>query len=157
MNTIRIYTDGSCNTYFKVGAWAAILIIDQTRIVLSDLVLDTTNNRMELTAVIESLKYVLTTPHRNNVSIYSDSQFVLNLLERKDKLLKNNFITSTGKALRNSDLITDFYNLITQFDITFIKIKAHQKKTEIENLNREVDKRSRKLVRDYVKEKIANR
>ena len=48
MNSAEIYTDGSCHTQQCIGAWAAIILIDQQKIVLSGRENDTTHNRMEI-------------------------------------------------------------------------------------------------------------
>ena len=54
---ITIYTDGSCHTQQLVGAWAAIIFIGAKKFVLSGTEENTTHNRMELTAIIEALKF----------------------------------------------------------------------------------------------------
>ena len=59
-NIIQVYTDGSCNTKLKIGAWAAIIIHNNNTKTISGYTLETTNNRMELTAVIKALEYIET-------------------------------------------------------------------------------------------------
>jgi ribonuclease HI len=54
----EIYTDGSCHTQLCIGAWAAIILIDEEKITLSGKDLDTTHNRMEILAVTEALEYL---------------------------------------------------------------------------------------------------
>lgn len=74
MNTVRIYTDGSCidNRY---GGWG-VVVVDKNNIwCISDNCDNTTNNRMELTAVIESLAFI---NEKNRYEIYTDSQLTLN-------------------------------------------------------------------------------
>ena len=57
-NEITIYTDGSCHAQKRIGAWAAIVIINIEKIVLKGVEINTTHNRMELMAVIKAIEYV---------------------------------------------------------------------------------------------------
>ena len=147
-----IYTDGSCDTQYCIGAWAAIILIDADKIVLSGVERNTTHNQMELVAVIEAIKYV-----NNNYSqpadihIYSDSQYVTGLASRKQKLESSNFITKNGKPIQNTTLVQRLLAYTGTNDLVFEKIKAHQKKTATINYNIEADLLSRKLVREAVK------
>ena len=151
MSTIRIYTDGSCNTTLKTGGWAAIIFLDNEKIILKGIEFNTRQNRMELTAVIESLQFI---EKKNNsqklINVYSDSQYVIGIPERTEKLKSNYFLTARGKPVRNADLVEKLIHLIETTNIEFIKVKAHQKKDELENYNREADKISRKIVRNYL-------
>ena len=151
-NTIKIYTDGSCNTQSKIGVWAAILFINNEIIKLYDVEENTTNNRMELTAVIKSIEYIQDNyPNYNSIELYTDSQYVEKLPSRAEQLIKNNFITKKGSLLQNTDLIKRFYELLKFTKIQIVKVKAHQKSTEEINYNREVDKLTRKILRNYLK------
>lgn len=147
-STIKIYTDGSCNPQFKVGAWATIIFIDDEKVELHDTVKETTHNRMELLAVIKSIEYVLN-EHSNYklIKIYTDSQYVERIPERAQKLALNEFKTKKGSFIQNVDLVKKFIDLLAKVNVEFIKVKAHQKASVIPNFNREVDKLSRKLVR----------
>lgn len=148
---ISIYTDGSCNTQFKIGGWAAIVLVDNEKKIISGSVFDTTHNRMELQAVIEAIEYVLKNLNKHTtIHIYTDSQYVFRIPERAKKLLSTNFITSKGKLLHNKDLIEKLIELIEKNNVQLTKVKAHQKGTEIPNYNRIVDKLSRKIVRENV-------
>lgn len=150
-----IYTDGSCHTQICVGAWAAIILLNDERITLSGKESDTTHNRMEIQAVIHSILHV-----KNNyteiekVHIVSDSQYVVGLMDRQSKFIEGNFLTKAGKDIRNKDLVKEFLDLVNLMDVRFEKIKAHQKPTEAINYNIEVDKICRQLVRDSVKQGI---
>jgi len=144
---LSIYTDGSCNTKSGNGAWAVIILHCDNKIVLSGTANNTTNNRMELHAVIEAIMYCVKFHKDSELKIFSDSQFVCNLLSRKEKLLKTNFVTKKGNKLNNYDLIEKFYQLANNNLVEIIKIKAHQKPNDENVYNIEVDKLSRKLVR----------
>lgn len=149
---IEIFTDGSCHTELKTGGWAAMLLIGEEKVVLEGIESDTTHNRMELLAVLEAGDYIKSRNIRfNKINIYSDSQYVVNITERRIKLKQNYFLTNKGTPIQNSDLVQRLVELIDNYNINFIKVVAHQKKTESINYNREVDKRVRKLVRDAVK------
>lgn len=145
---IEIYTDGSCNTQTKVGAWAAIIFNGNQKIVISGTELNTTHNRMELLAVIGAVEYAAKHAPGNSISIYTDSQYVTRLSERKEKLYKSNFITKKGTILNNTDLLQQLIRYIENYSIAFYKVKAHQKKSDI-NFNREADMICRKLMREY--------
>ena len=149
-NEIKIYTDGSCHTQYKVGGWAAILFYNNEKILLKGKIENTSHNRMELIAVIEAIKHAESIVSKAKLIVCSDSQYVVNIPNRMEKLQRNNYTTKKGISIRNVDLIKKLINQIQSSDIEFVKVKAHLKKSEIENPNREVDKISRKIVRDYI-------
>ena len=153
MNSIiEIFTDGSCHTQLCVGAWASIIVINENKIILSGSELQTTHNRMEILAVIKSIHYLQQNLKEEKIiHVISDSQYVIGLIEREKKFIANNFKTKSGNTIRNIDLISELLNLLKQFKISFIKIKAHQKISEANKYNIEVDKLSRAIVRTLVK------
>jgi len=148
---INIYTDGSCNPQKETGAWAAILLFQDEEITLSDCVKTKSHNAMELLGVIKAFEYIVANNLNNNeITVYSDSQYVVNIIDRKEKLLESGFITKKGTERKNSDLVKRLINYIELLHPQFIKVKAHQKKTSERNYNRDVDKLSRKLVRENI-------
>ena len=106
---------------------------------------------MEILAVINAVEYL-----QNNhslikeIRLVSDSQYVIGLIDRQSKFINNNFKTKAGSDIRNVDLVKVLLALANSISIQFVKIKAHQKETEIANYNIEVDKICRKLVREAV-------
>jgi len=146
---IRVYTDGSCHTQLLLGAWAAILFIDDEKVILQGNEVETTHNRMELMAVIKAINYI---DYRHlktrRVEIYSDSQYVVNLVNRKEKLKQKKFITNKGTSIQNEDLVKLLIEQIESHTIDFTKVKAHQK--DGDEVNREVDIIVRKSVRKNV-------
>jgi ribonuclease HI len=147
----EVYTDGSCHTQLCIGAWASIVFIGDKKITLSGIERDTTHNRMEILAVINAVEYIQHNyPMIKEIRLVSDSQYVIGLMDRQSKFIKSNFKTKAGNAIRNIDLVTALLDLAGKMTIQFVKIKAHQKETEIINYNIEVDKICRKLVRDAV-------
>lgn len=155
MSFITIYTDGSCHTQLKIGAWAAVILIANDKKILTGTVINTTHQRMELTAVIEALSYV---QHHFagviNINLVTDSQYVIGLPERRQKLQAASFITKQGQAIQNADLVQQLYKLSESFNIDFVKIQAHLKKTSDINYNIEVDKLCRKMVREQASQSV---
>jgi len=155
MNEIIIYTDGSCHTDYRTGAWAAIILHNSKEIELSGVVNDTTHNRMELYAVISAFEYILKHSKPTElINVYTDSQYVAGIESRKEKLRLSDFKTKAGNYIQNVDLVKNLIEYTEVLQAKFIKVKAHQKKTKERNINREVDKLSRKLVREEVKKSI---
>jgi ribonuclease HI len=147
---IVLYTDGSCNTQFKTGAWAAIIFIDDEKKILQGVETDTTHQRMELRSVIESLKWLtLYHPDRSDVPLYTDSQYIVDLPYRKTKLFNQHFTTNKNELIRNADLVEEFYKIADSFQLQITKVKAHQKKNGDQyDGNREVDRLCRKATRN---------
>ena len=141
MPEINIYTDGSCFPKEKQGTWAAFIIIENEETIIKGHVGDTNHNRMELTAAIKALEYIFSQKIKfSSLNLYSDSQYLVNIPERKSKLISNNFITKKGKKIQNHDLVEILLNQIQYNQINFLKVKAHQKQGIEKNYNREVDK-----------------
>ena len=145
---IEIYTDGSSHTQKLIGAWAAIIYYNKTKIIIKQVETNTSHNRMEMQAVIQAIKFVDTNYSTNiPIIINSDSQYVVNLVDRKEKLKKNEFITKKGNPVKNLDLVITLIDQIETHEITFNKIKAHVKDGDTKN--REVDLLVRKLMREH--------
>lgn len=108
---------------------------------------------MELLGAIKALEYI----KKNNlvfdcIKVYSDSQYLVRLVDRKEKFKQSNFLKKTGLPIQNDDLVQNIINNIDSMHIEFVKVIAHQKKDGKENFNREVDILSRNLIRTYIKE-----
>src|SRR6056297_1523462 len=146
---IEIYTDGSCHTQKRIGAWAALILIGGKKEVLTGVAYDTTHNRMELRSVIKSIEYAGTQQPGATLRIFTDSQYVCALPARLPRLKQNSFLTKKNNEIQNADLLKRFDQLIEKHDIEWIKVKAHQRdNSEQTTHNRFVDKLSRKLVRE---------
>ncbi len=145
---ISIYTDGSCHTQLKIGAWAAIILVGDEKNILTGKAAETTHQRMELTAVIEALNYVeINHPAAKNIRLVSDSQYVIGLPAREQKLAASSFTTRQGNPVQNADLVKQLFAVLRHMDVRFEKIRAHQKITGKDDYNIEADKLSRSLVR----------
>jgi ribonuclease HI len=147
--SITIFTDGSCHKQLKTGGWASIILINSNKIVLEGRISKTTHQRMELTAVLESLKYLERDGMiQQEIIIYPDSQYVVDLLKRKEGLMSSNYLTKKFKPIRNTDLVKELIGFMVLPNISFVKIKSHQRLSDLESrLNREVDLLSRKNMR----------
>jgi ribonuclease HI len=148
INSADIYTDGSCNTQNGLGAWVAIILSGEEKTVLSGRVPDTTHNRMELYAVIAGIGHA--GKGFKSLRIFSDSQYVTGLMERREKLIAAGFNTRKGTKMRNADLVKEFYALSEHIGLTFIKVKAHQKKGIDVNFNIEADILVRRIMREGI-------
>jgi ribonuclease HI len=153
---LTLYSDGSCHTQLKMGGWATILLVGGQKIVLSGTVPGSTNNRMEITAVIKGLMYVKEKwAAIRTITIFSDSQYVIGLPNRKEKLAASGFITKKGISIPNSDLVIELLEQLNFFTVQWVKIKAHQKTGNGYNYNREADQLSRRIVREAVRQSIS--
>ncbi len=151
----EIYTDGSCHTQNRIGAWVAIVFSGTEKKILSATVEDTTHNRMELTAVIKGIEYIKDNyPAIRIIKLFSDSQYVVGLPARKEKLSALSFTTKKGNEIQNADLVKKLLVYLSMLSIELIKVKAHEKNTGVPNYNIEADKLSRKMVRDVTNSKI---
>jgi ribonuclease HI len=130
---IKIYTDGSCLTNPGDGGWAAIINIDGEIKKISGNEKNTTNNRMELIAPINALKYMNS---KDPIEIFTDSKYVKNgITEWINTWVLNNWKTSNKEDVKNRDLWIELYKLNQSLNVKWNWIKAHAGDT----LNEEVD------------------
>ena len=121
MDKISLYTDGASRGNPGPGGYGVLLIWGNHRKELSKGYKFTTNNRMELLAVIEGLKAIK--KKEIPVTVFSDSQYVVNAVEKGwlTNWIKTNF--KGGK--KNTDLWTEYYELAKNFRIKFVWVKGH--------------------------------
>ena len=149
-NNIEVFTDGSYEPQVSFGAWAALIVFGGKEKMLSGTSEQSSQHKMELQAVIQSLEYIIKNyGNEMPIKLYTDSEYVENLLSRKEKLLKNDFITKKGKNIKHTADIKQFYQLEEKLNITITRVNSHQKKgvSRISDQNRRVDKFARKLVK----------
>ena len=153
---IRIYTDGACSENPGPGGWASIWVSDNGIKVISGNNPNTTNNQMELTAVVVSLRRVrnfltaLSNPWMSKeYEIYSDSAYVVNSINNNwvDRWMLNDWKTSKGDDVKNVELWMECLRLLSKIrqsgvKITFIKVKGHSGDT----LNEYADEIAKKEV-----------
>ena len=141
MDEVTIYTDGACSGNPGPGGWGAILMLGENRKEISGGSENTTNNIMELTAVIEALK-ILKRPCK--VNIYSDSAYVVNAFLQKwiYGWMKKGWKTASGEAVKNKELWQELYSLTKKHKVTFNKVKGH---SDVE-LNNRCDELARNAI-----------
>ena len=124
MEKVTIYTDGACSGNPGPGGWGAILMYNGNKKELSGGNKDTTNNIMEITAVLESLK-ALKFPCE--VDLYSDSAYVVNCFNQGwiYNWLKKGWKTASGEPVKNKELWEQLYSLTKTHKVTFHKVKGH--------------------------------
>lgn len=135
VNKIVAYTDGACSVNAGNGGWAVCLLKDIRTKFLSGGEASTTNNRMELTAVIEAIKWFNDwvekgenrTKENCRLDIYSDSAYVVNAVKkgwlRKWKL--NGFKKTDDTEVQNRDLWEELYKNLCGYHINVLKVKGH--------------------------------
>lgn len=152
INEISVFTDGSCDQPAGIGGWAAIVLTDGGKVLLSGRAYETTHQRMELTAAVEAIRYVTGLEYdKRRIFLYTDSQYLADLPRRKNRLLAAGLKTRKNRPIANADLLVQLFQFMDSHLLEFVKVQSHQKKNGQTNYNREVDKCSRKVVRDTVR------
>lgn len=121
---VVIYTDGACSGNPGAGGWGAILMHENRKKEISGFEQYTTNNIMELTAVIESLK-ILKKPCK--VELFSDSAYVVNAINQGwlENWKNNNWLGSDKKPVKNEELWKSLCELLDMHQVNFNKVKGH--------------------------------
>ena len=128
MSILRIYTDGACSgnqNETNIGGWGSILEFGDKRKELHGGELNTTNNRMELTAVIGALKIL----KRDGltIEIFTDSSYVASCFRDKWYMnwCKNGWMTSGKKPVENRELWEELISLVEKNKVEFFRVKGH--------------------------------
>lgn len=124
MEKIIIYTDGACSGNPGPGGWAAVLIYNGKEKEISGGNKNTTNNIMEITAVIEGLKAL---KYPCEVELYSDSAYVVNTFTQGwiFNWMQKEWKTASGDPVKNKELWQELYSLTKIHKVTFNKVKGH--------------------------------
>lgn len=124
MYNIELHTDGACSGNPGPGGWAAILVWNGVERGISGYKLKTTNNHMELLAVIEGLKLL---KQASNVKVYSDSKYVVEAFNKGwlENWLRKKEITADKSTRPNGELWWELYNLVSRHNVEFIWVKGH--------------------------------
>lgn len=121
----KVYTDGACLGNPGPGGYAAVILNSDSQKLktVSGSEKDSTNNRMELKAVIEALK---TIPKNTKIELYSDSTYVLNGLSSWiEGWKRNGWKTASKNEVANQDLWQELDQLSSDFELTYQKVKGH--------------------------------
>jgi ribonuclease HI len=128
LSRLQIYTDGGCSGNPGPGAWAAILLYDNTKTELWGSRRETTNNRMELCAVIGALQKIGSASRKSysHIDIYTDSQYVQKgISEWIHSWLKKGWRNAAGQPVKNRDLWQELLGLIKDLPISWHWVKGH--------------------------------
>ena len=145
MKEIKIYTDGACSKNPGPGGWGAVLIYKSHRKEISGADAPTTNNRMELTAVIKALECL---KEKCKIELFTDSKYVCDSIIKgwAESWRNNNWKKSDKKPAINADLWEVLLNLISKHDITFNWVKGHAGNIENERCDELATSEIKKLV-----------
>ena len=124
MKKVVIYTDGACSFNPGPGGWGTVLIYGDIEKKLSGFKDNTTNNQMEMLAVIKALKQL---KESCEVDIYSDSAYVVNAFLKGwvGDWEKRGWKTADKKDVKNLDLWQELINLVNKHKVTWHKVKGH--------------------------------
>jgi len=148
-NVIYIYTDGACSGNPGPGGYAALIIYGDLEEKISGYDPETTNNRMEMMAVIKALNSIKGRINEDTiVKIISDSDYVVKgLQEWLPGWKKRGWKTADRKAVKNQDLWKELDSLVSEFRIELIKVKGHSGDV----YNERVDSLARKEIENNYK------
>ena len=120
---IKIYTDGACSGNPGKGGWGALIQENDNEKKLSGSELNTTNNRMELTAIIKALEYY---DEAKEIEVFTDSKYVMQGITEWIKNWKtNHWKTSQKKDVKNKDLWVLLDSVSAKHDIKWSWVKGH--------------------------------
>ena len=124
MNEVTIYTDGACSGNPGPGGYGVILMSGKYKKEISGGEPETTNNRMELMAVIVGLQ-ALKRPC--TVELYSDSQYVVNMVKEGwlERWKQNGWMRNKKEPAKNIDLLEELYRLLQIHRVEMIWVKGH--------------------------------
>ena len=144
LKKVDIWTDGACSGNPGPGGWAAILNYKGIEKSFSGGDILTTNNIMELTAVIKGLSML---KESCEVTLYSDSSYVVNAITEKwlDAWIAKGYKTADNKPVKNQQLWEELVCLLKKHKVNFVKVKGH---ADNENNNR-CDKLAREQIKKF--------
>lgn len=141
MKKVTIYTDGACSGNPGPGGWGAVLMYGEHEKALSGGAKETTNNRMEITAAIESLTAL---KESCEVDLYSDSAYLVNCMNQGwyRKWQQNGWMNGKKQPVENQDLWQALLDQMKRHKVRFHKVKGHSDN----ELNNRCDELARKAV-----------
>lgn len=124
LKKVEIFTDGACSGNPGPGGWGTILRFGSAEKELSGGQAETTNNRMELTAVIEGLSAL---KERCDVTLYTDSKYVSDAIEQgwAKKWRSNGWMRNKKDAALNPDLWERLLELLETQNVKIVWVKGH--------------------------------
>ncbi len=156
MYELMLFTDGSVHAQSKVGYGAYLAVAQQglSLNALKNLVKvkrfeHTSSTKLELQTLIWALDDIHVSGRK--VLVYTDSQNIVGLPERRERLEQNDYRSRNNKRINHYELYQEFYQMTDQFDWTFVKVRGHKAsddKDEIDRLFTLVDRASRNALRE---------
>lgn len=146
----RIYTDGSYDAESNVGGWAFVIVDHKGIKLKSGIKKDTTNNQVELIAVLNALEYAVR-KHLKDIEIITDSMYVLNGVEKyAETWKKNNWIGLSGDEIKYKSQWEGILIMLeslrkNKFSVKFTKVKSHNGNS----LNELADVKAREIIKAY--------
>ena len=122
---INVYPDGACKGNPGIGGYAAVIVFENTddniKIIAGG---DprSTNNRMEITAVLAALSWIYENCREEKVTVHSDSQYIVKAIN--DQWLEK-WIDKDFKNIKNKDLWLKLYKYVCKLNVTFTWVKGH--------------------------------
>ena len=146
---VVIYTDGACSGNPGIGGYAGILIYGDIQREYNGAEASTTNNRMEVLAVIVGLKRL---KYPCKVEVYSDSAYTVNAFSEKwiYGWKKSGWKKADGKPVLNEDLWRELYDLTVVHEVTFHKVAGHADNA----LNNRCDELARAAISEFRKKSV---
>lgn len=156
MDELILLTDGSVNAQSKLGYGAYLLVSEPglALTVLSERVKvrrfeQTSSTKLELQTLLWALSEVQESGRK--LMIYTDSQNIIGLPGRRDRLEQKDYRSRNNRRLNNSQLYQEFYRLTDQLDYELVKVRGHQPakhKDKLDELFTLVDRASRNALRE---------
>ncbi len=157
---LLLFSDGSVSPQTKVGYGAYLLLFANDGVpdeflpqVKVKCFIPTTSTKLELQTLLWALGTLESVVHP--ITIYTDSQNIVGLPQRRKRLEQNDFCSKDGHCLTNTDLYREFYHYVDKFECSFVKLSGHlptRQKTDIDRFFSLVDKASRRALREHVVE-----
>lgn len=155
MDELMLFTDGSVNTHSNIGYGAYLVMrdgglsLDALRTSVKVRAFEhTSSTKLELQTLLWALCDIQVLGSR--VIVYTDSQNIMGLQERRDRFEQNNYRSKKNKRFNNYRLYQEFYRMTDQLDCEFVKVRGHHvlnQKDDIDRLFTLVDRASRNAMR----------
>ncbi len=150
---LLLFTDGSVNTKLRIGfgAYLAVLEDYELKTSLTDHIrikqfVNTSSTKLEL----QTLLWALSEVSVPEVVLYTDSQNIVGLNQRRKRMEENEYAAKSGKLLINHDLYKQYYEFTDKLDLQVVQVSGHsptRRKSPIEKIFSEVDRAARKALR----------
>jgi len=155
MDELKLFTDGSVDSQSNIG-YGAYLVVSENGLSLDTLrsrvkvrrFENSSSAKLELQTLLWALSDIQNLGGR--VIVYTDSQNIMGLPGRRDRLEQNDYRSKKNRRLSHYELYQEFYRLIDQLDFEFVKVRGHRvsnQKDDIDRLFTLVDKASRNALR----------